>query len=245
MFRLFLTLTGRHLRLILRDRQLVFWNVWFFVILLTLFLGVLSGGDAAVKVTLVAGIVTIGIMANALFSVSVGLSAARERGVFRRYWLTPVPAGIPVSAAVCARTTLVFAAALLQILIARAVFGVAWTGGALSVIVLAAIGTAAFAALGFAVATIAPSPHVANTLANLIFIPMMALSGTALPAAMMPDAWAQVHWVLPAATLSDGLFGAFSGGETLTDNAARLLYLSAWAVVPGVWAVWRWTRRGP
>jgi ABC-2 type transport system permease protein len=223
----------------------VFWNVWFFLILLMLFVGLLSGGDASVKVTLVAGIVTIGIMANALFSVAVGLSAARERGVFRRYWVTPVPAALPVSAAVCARTVLVFGAAVIQLLVARAVFGVTWSGGAVSVIVLAAIGAAAFAAVGFAVATLASSPHVANTLANLIFIPMMALSGTALPSAMMPETWARVHGVLPATALTDGLFGAFSRGETLQDNSGRLLYLIAWAVVPGAWAVYRWTRRGP
>lgn len=241
----FVRFTARQLLLMLRDRQLVFWNFWFFLILLVLFLGVLSGGDASVRITLAAAIVTVGIMANALFSVAVGLTAARERGVFRRYSLTPALPSMPVAATVCARACLVFAAAAVQVVAAHLGFGVPWSGGVLSWIALAALGTTAFAALGFAIASLAASPHVANTMANLVFIPMMALGGTSLPSSMMPDAWAGVHQILPTATITDGLFGAFAGGETVADNAGRLAYLVAWTVVPAAYAAYRWTRRGP
>ncbi len=241
----FIRFTGRQVLLIARDRQLVFWNFWFFLILLLLFLGALSGGDAAVRVTLTAAIVTIGIMANALFSVAVGLTGARERGVFRRYSLTPASPGLLLSGTVCARALLVFGAATMQIVVAHLVFGVPWSGGMLSWIAVLALGTTAFTAVGFAIASQASSPHVANTMANLLFIPMMALGGTSLPASMMPAAWARVYWVLPTATITDGLLGALVGGATVVDNVGRLSYLAAWTVVPAAWAAYRWQRRGP
>jgi len=245
MIRHFVQLTGQQALLVGRDRQLVFWNFWFFLILLVLFLGPLSGGDAALQVTLTAAVVTIGVMANALFSVAVGLTSARERGVFRRYWVTPAPVALPVAATICARSLVVIAAAVVQVLVARVVFGIPWTGGATSWMAVIALGTLAFAAVGFAIAAAAPSPHVANTMANLVFIPMMALGGLSLPATMMPEVWAGLYWILPAATITDGLFGAFAAGAGLVDNAGRLAYLALWTLVAAAWAARRWTRRGP
>lgn len=238
-------LIGRHLVLLTRDPRLMFWNVAFFPIILLIFVGVLSGGDPSVRVVMTTGIVTMSIMANALFSIAGGLTASRQRGVFRRYSLAPIAASGPVIATVIARALLVFGVAILQVLVARVAFGVTWSGGALSWIAVLLVGTAAFAAIGFAIAATARAPHVANTVANLVFIPMMALGGIALPAAMMPDAWAKVYWVLPAASIGEGLTGAFVRGEMVVDNLARLGYLGAWTVVAVAFGASRWRRRGP
>ena len=183
------------------------------------------------------------VMANALFSIAVGLTAARERGVFRRYSLAPIAASGPIIATVIARALIVFGVAVLQVIVARTAFDVAWSGGALSWMSVLVLGTAAFAAIGFAVAASARAPHVANTMANLVFIPMMALGGIALPAAMMPTTWAKVYWVLPVATIAEGLMGAFVRGETVVDNLVRLGYLAVWTVVPAAWGAYRWRRR--
>ena len=238
-------LIGRQLVLLVRDRQLMFWNVGFFLILFMVFVGVISGGDRSVQVLLTAGIVTMSLMANALFSIAVGLTASRERGVFRRYSLLPVATGIPVIATVISRALIVFAASMLMVVVARVAFGVPWSGGVLSWMAILALGTTTFAAIGFAIAASARAPHVANTMANLVFIPMMALGGIALPVAMMPAGWAQVYWVLPVAAIAEGLSGAFVGGETVADNSGRLGYLAAWTVMAGAWGAYRWSRRGP
>ena len=237
-------LIGQHLVILARARQAMFWNVAFFLILLTVFLGLLSGGDSAVRVVVAAGLVTMGIMANALFSIGVGLTASRERGVFRRYSLAPIDVSTPVIAVVVARGLVTFGAAVIQVLVARIAFGVAWSGGVASWIAVLLLGTTAFAAIGFVIAASARAPHVANTMANLVFIAMMALGGIALPAAMMPGAWTQVYWILPAATVSEGLLGALVRGETIIDNLARLGYLAAWTVAAFAFGSYRWQRRG-
>ncbi|MEX2271454.1 MAG: ABC transporter permease [Vicinamibacterales bacterium] len=234
---------GVQLRLLGRDRQLLFWNVGFFVLLLVLFLGPLSGGDASVRVTLAAGLVTTQIMANALFSVGVGLSSARARGVFRRYAITPAPRGLVVGGSIAARVALVSGAAVLQVLIARVMFNVPWTGGLLTILAIIVAGSCVFAGIGFLIAALARAPHVANTATNLVFIPMLALGGTALPASMMPEAWARVHWVLPTAAVFNGLLGAFVGGQTVIDQLSPLAYLVAWAGVTGVAGTYFWNRR--
>lgn len=238
-----LAFIATQLMLLLRDRQLLFWNVLFFLLMLLVFLGLLSGGDAAVRVMLAASVVTIAIMASALFSVAVGLTAARERGVFRRYALTPAPPALPVAGAVIARALLVLASAMLQVLVAGVMFDVPWSGGWVSWLVILAAGTGAFAAVGFAIAAFAPSPHVANTIANLFFIPMMALSGTAVPAALMPETWQNLLWVLPSATILEGLLGALVRAESAVDHLPRVGYLAGWTVIPAVAGAYRWRRR--
>lgn len=231
------------LRLVARDRQVVFWNVGFFLLLLLIFLGPLSGGDDAVRVTIAAGLVTTHIMANALFSVAVGLTSARDRGVFRRYAVTPASPAATIGGIIAARMVLVALAAAVLVVVAAAGFGVPWTGGAASWFAVVVCGTAAFTGIGFAIAAHARSPHAANLISNVVFIPMLALGGAALPASMMPGEWARLHDVLPAAALNEGLLDAFVGGGTAVDNLPRLGYLAAWATLTGVWASYRWSRR--
>ena len=241
----FLRFTAMQCRLLVSDRQLVFWNLVFFTALLLLFLGPLSGGDPAVRVALTAALVTTALMANALFSVGVGVASARERGVFRRYWLAPLPAGTAIGAVLLARWLIVCAGALLQIGVARLLFGVPWSGGAASWVLIVALGSAVFTAIGFLIAAAARAPHVANTLSNLVLMPMMALGGTALPPDLMPDVWADMYWVLPPGTILDGLLGAFVRGEGVGDNLSRAAYLAAWVVVFTAVGTFRWTRREP
>jgi ABC-2 type transport system permease protein len=238
-----LRLTATLLRLLLRDHQVLFWNFGFFLALLLVFLGFLSGGESAVRVALTASIVTIGVMANALFSVGIGLTAARERGVFRRYRLTPAPFGRVLFASILARTLIVVAAAIIQVVAARVLFDVGWRGGAASLLLVLTMGSLAFAAIGFLVAAFASTVHIANRIVNLILIPMMALSGASLPVEMMPDAWADVRWILPAAPLVDGLTGALVHGDGVLDNGWRLGYLGLWALAAFALGAYGWRRR--
>lgn len=235
-------LTATFLRLLLRDHQIVFWNFGFFLALLLVFLGFLSGGESAVRIALTASIVTIGVMANALFSVGIGLTAARERGIFRRYRLTPAPFAGFLLASVLARTLMVLLAAIIQVLVAHFLFDVSWRGGIASWLTVLAMGSVAFGAIGFLIAAFAPAVHVANRMVNLVLIPMMALSGASLPVAMMPSGWADMRWILPAAPLVDGLTGAFVQGDGVIDNVWRLSALGAWALAAYAIGTYGWRR---
>ncbi|HXH24980.1 MAG TPA: ABC transporter permease, partial [Vicinamibacterales bacterium] len=223
-----------------RDRQIVFWNFGFFPLLLMLFLGALSGGEAAVRVALTSAVVTLAVAANALFSLGVGLSAARAQGVFRRFALAPIPAWAAPTAIAAARALLVAAAALVQVLLARALFGVSWSGSAAAILALLLFGTTAFASLGFMVAALAPAPHVANVLVNSILLPMIALGGVALPLEMLPPGAAAVGRMLPSAALDTGLKGSLVAGATLSDVGAELALLAGWAIAAGAAGALRW-----
>ncbi len=235
-------LTAVFMRLLLRDHQLVFWNFGFFLVLLLVFLGFLSGGESAVRIALTAAIVTIGVMANGLFSVGIGLTAARKRGVFRRYRLMPVPFAEIMLASVLARTLVVLLAAIVQVFAAHLLFNVSWRGGIAGWLAILTMGSLTFGAIGFLIAAFAPAVHVANRIVNLVLIPMMALSGTSLPMTMMPASWAKVHWLLPAAPVVDGLTAVFVQGDGVIDNLWRLGYLGIWALAAYAIGISGWRR---
>jgi ABC-2 type transport system permease protein len=226
-----------------RDRQVMFWSFGFFPLLLILFLGALSGGNAAVQVTLTSAVVTVAVMANALFSVGIGLASARDRGVFRRFSTIPVPRVAIVAAMVLARMCLVMASAALVVLLAHAVFGVPWSGGALGWLAVTGAGTAAFSAIGLVIAGIARAPHVANAVANLVFIPMMALGGTTLPTAMLPPPLDQLSSMLPSRAMVDGLTASFVAGASIIDLFPYQRHLLAWAVIATSVGAYAWHRR--
>jgi len=238
-----LTLTINGLRSQFRDSQLVFWNYAFFLMLLTLFVSAL-GRDPSVRVVMVSGIVTIGVMATALFSVGIGMAASRDRGIYRRLSMFPVPASTFLWGSLIPRWFVAFSSAAVQILVARVLFGVTWPGGAATWLVGLAVGSAAFCGIGFAIAGLAFASHRANAYANAIFVPMLILSGAALPLSLFPAWMLPICHVLPSTALVQVLQGAIIRGDNVQATAAALGTMAAWAAGSGVIGAIAWHRRG-
>ena len=242
-FRQIARLTIDGLRTHYRDGQLVFWNYIFYLALLLLFVGTL-GREPSVRVIMVSGIVTIATMATALFSVGVGMSAARDRGIYRRLSMFPVPASRFLWAAVLWRWFVTFSSASILVVVARVIFAVTWPGGAATWIAGLAVGAAAFCAIGFAAAGLARSSHRANAYVNGVFVPMLVLSGAALPLGMLPDWALPVSKALPSTALVDVLQGAIIRGNGVSGTLGSLGCMAAWAIGAGLVGMVAWRRRG-
>ena len=65
-------------------------------------------------------LLTIAVLGGACFGLPTTLVGERERGVWRRYRLTPVPTGALVASTVVARYVILITAGVLQILLAMA-----------------------------------------------------------------------------------------------------------------------------
>ena len=236
-------LTVENLRSQHRDGQLVFWNYGFFLLLLLLFLSAV-GRDPSVRVVLVSGIVTIGVMGTALFSVGIGMSAARDRGIYRRLAMFPVPISRFLWAAVLSRWMVTFVSAVVQMVVAHLLFDVASPGGALAWIVGLAVGSAAFCSIGFAIAGLAKASHRANAYANIVFVPMLVLSGAAVPGGFLPAWVLPASSLLPASALVKLLQGTIIRGEGLSGSLGAIANLIAWTVLAGLIGASAWRRRG-
>jgi ABC-2 type transport system permease protein len=211
--------------------------------LLILFLGAL-GRDPSVRVVLVGGIVTTGIMGTALFSVGIGMSAARDRGIYRRLSMFPVPTSRFLWSNVLWRWFVAFSSATLQIVVARFVFGVKWPGGIAAWLVGIAAGAAAFCAIGFAMAGLARASYRANAYVNAVFVPMLILSGAALPVTMLPAWLLPASSVLPSTALVNVLQRTIIYGDGLGALLVPVGTMVAWTVGAGLIGTVAWRRRG-
>ncbi len=87
-----------------------------------------------------------------------------------------------------------------------------------SLLLMTSLGVCAFRAIGLILAAVTNTMQEANILIQLLYMPMLFLSGVTIPAAMLPN-WAQtVAEFLPASYLVTGFQGIFFRNQTLADN---------------------------
>jgi hypothetical protein len=177
-------------------------------------------------------LLTVTVLGGACFGLPTTLVSERERGVWRRYRLTPVPIREIVAATLVARYVLLIVAAALQLALAMALgmplpshpfdLWVAFTGA-----------TFAFLGLGLVIAMLANSVPAVQALGQCVFLPMLIVGGVAVPLGSLPG-WAQrTSAFLPgryaveaidAAVIGPGIGAArFSVLALLVIGAAALL----------------------
>ena len=177
---------------------------------------------------LVAGALTLAIVATSLVNLGIATGYERYYGVLKRLGGSPLTR----SGVLTAKVATVFVVEALQIVLLGLI--AVWLGwepgdGASAAIFVAAwlLGTAAFAGLGLLLAgTLRAEATLALT--NAAFIACLLLGGIVVPVDHLPAALSAVASVLPAAALSDAFRAALGAGS---DEVARsFAILAAWAI---------------
>jgi ABC-2 type transport system permease protein len=202
--------------------------------------GVLSISSGRPVDFLLPGSMALAIIATSLVSLGIATGYERHYGVLKRLGGSPLTAEGLFVAKIGA--VLVIETAQLLLLTAIAALVLAWSplpgANAILLLVVALLGTFAFAGLGLLLAG-ALRAEATLALANALFIAAVLLGGVILPLDHLPDALAAVAAILPAAALSDA-FRASLGDEI--DLARPLAVLLAWGIGSVVLAVrsFRW-----
>lgn len=202
-----------------RSKASLFWTLAFPLLFLFAFGFVFGGGRPEVVGALLPGLLTISVMTGSFFGVAFRMIVARENGVLRRLRVTPVTAlAVVVSYGLVALVLLV-ATLLLQLGVAGAVwrFSMAGSWGVFAAVSFA--GFFAFVPLGLFVGSAARDMRTAPPIANLIFFPMMFLSGAAVPYAILPPFLKSAGRFLPATFLVEAFQGVMVRGERLSALA--------------------------
>jgi ABC-2 type transport system permease protein len=199
------------------------------------FVTVPGGGDRAGF--FVPGVLALAVMSTAFTGQAIGVGFERQYGVLKRLGATPLPRAVLLGG----KTLAVLAVELLQVALIS-VLGrlLGWHphGSALVVLLLIALGTAAFSGLGL---LLGGTLRGLTTLAaaNLLWFVLLALGGVLYPLSKLGGA-EPVLRLLPTAALSDGLRTVLRDGAALPFGDAAVLL--AWAVVSLVAAArfFRW-----
>ena len=186
-------------------------------------------------------------MSAGFFGLSIGLVVMRERGVLRRYQLTPASPWLILSSELAASYLVLLTTIGLQLAIAATYYRMKINGHPLVLLTALSIGALAFLAIGFIIAGIAENAKSAQVMANILSFPMMFLGGAAFPLEFLPPAVRSVSRLLPSRYMVESLRRVIVEGQGLRAIAPGLTVLAATFVIAIVVAakLFRWDSREP
>ena len=225
-----LELSRAYLLQTMRSRSSLIWTllfpqVWLFLFFL-IFRNLPGGMNARIP-----GLFTITAFSGAFFGVAYTLVTEREQGILRRLWVTPATSAVVVAANSVRSLVTVTTSLVLQGLVAYFALGVDFGPALWRVAVVLAFGVAAFVPLGLIMGSASKDMRSAPAIGNMIFFPMIFLSGAALPIQMLPGWLQSFGRMLPTTYLVESLEGVMLRGETLTQQGLTLAVMIVSCVV--------------
>lgn len=228
----YIAYTRTTLRLMLRERIVIFFNYLFPLVFLFgfgEFLGAAQSPGAATQVFALT--LTFNILGTGFFGAGMSAVMEREVGILRRFKVAPITPG-PILVSSMVTGWIVFLPALaIFVGIMHFRYAMPMPRSPISLLVFLSIGVVAFRAIGLIVASVVNSMQESQILVQLLYLPMLMLSGATIPLTLMPD-WLQVvAQYLPSTHLTLGMQGILLRGESITQNMTAVVALLATAVV--------------
>lgn len=198
----FRKMTMIQFKLFLRQPVALFFTIIFPTLLLLLF-GFIWGNEPGfagpygyvdLQVPALAGIV-IGTVA--FMSIPIATATAREQKILRRYKATPMPPAVYIAADVVVNFLVALLGMAALVIVGKLVFNLHFSGNWIAVIGGFSLSALAFITAGYLLASLAPTARVAQVLGQVIFFPMMFLSGAAIPLSIMPESIQKISEWLP------------------------------------------------
>jgi ABC-2 type transport system permease protein len=223
-------------RMFWRNPSAAFFN--FALPLLFLFLlGAILAGDQDALDVIVPGIAGMSVMSTTFSALAMNLTFLREQGVLKRMRGTPLPSGSYLAALGANAVTNAAIQIVIVVLAGRLLFGIPWPPDVLELVVFVAAGVACLASLGVAYSHVIPNFDSAPAFVNVVFLPVIFISGVFYDAEDAPSFLRDIARALPLTHVIDGLSGAMVTGASLADNAGSLGVIALWTLLGVVLAI--------
>jgi ABC-2 type transport system permease protein len=224
---------GYQVRLLLRTPRALFLALLFPVLLLVVRHMAASDIPAASGFSILAGVITFGVIVTSYATHATALVEARERMVLKRLRGTPLPPWCYFAGRFAGTIVLALLGSAVTLAVAVIFLGASVSPGALPALLLAVVtGSCCWAALGTALTRVIPDATTAWPLLAATFLPVVFLSGVFFP---LGDelAWlgTAASW-LPALPIEDVLARAlaYHGSGLASVSVRDLLVLTGWGV---------------
>ncbi len=178
---------------------------------------------------IIPSIVAFGIMGVTFTNLAISVTFKREAGTLKRVRGAPLPAWIYLGGLI--GNSIVVGVLLTVLVVGFGViaYGVSIPGNIFALVATLAVGAACFCALGLAVTTIVPNADAAPAIVNLVFFPLLFISGTFFPISK-GSVLTKVASVFPVRHFITGAFAAFDPNARGSFRGGDLLVMAAWGV---------------
>lgn len=229
--KIILRLTAFEFKLFSRNFMNMFFLLLFPTLMILLFGGIYGNepfemyggfGTIDISVPAYAGMI---ISVTGLMSLPLTICEYREKKILKRYKATPIEPVYVILSHVLVCLVMTVVGMLLLILVARLVFNLQFIGNALLVIAVFLLSTLSVYSIGFLIASIAPNMRAASATANLVYFPMLFLTGATVPIELMPKFMQDIAQVLPVTHVVKAMKVVWLGGS-LADAWISLAVLA-------------------
>jgi len=224
-------LVGMNLKLALRQKSVIFFNYLFPLIFFFIFGQAMHAERGAAMTIVIAMVLIIGILGNGLFGAGIRAVQDREANILRRYKVTPITPGPLLAASVVTGWILYMPNVILILALAHYLYGMPWPRSMLSILIFITVGIVGFRAIGAILASVVNSMQESQLLVQLVYLPMLFLSGATFPLAMFPPWLLVITQFVPATYLVIGIQSMLARNEGIAQNIQPTLALLLTAFV--------------
>ncbi|MEA2285545.1 MAG: type transport system permease protein [Solirubrobacteraceae bacterium] len=215
-------------RMFWRNPTAAFFNFFFPLLFLALF-GAIFGGDQKTLNVIVPGIAGMSLMSTTFTALAMNMTFLREQGVLKRMRGTPLPSGSYLAGIAANAVTNAAIQIAIVILAGRVFFGIGWPKDFLELIVFVVAGVVCLASLGVAYSHVIPNFDAAPAYVNIVFLPVIFISGVFFDVNNTPAFLRDIAQALPLTHVIEGLSAAMVSGGSLSDNLSALAVVAVWS----------------
>ncbi|MGA8688108.1 MAG: ABC transporter permease [Candidatus Sulfotelmatobacter sp.] len=231
-------------KLALRNRSVIFFNYLFPLIFFFIFGQAMHAERGAAMTIVISMVLIIGILGNGLFGAGIRAVQEREANILRRYKVTPITPAPLLFASVITGWILYMPNVILIFTLAHLLYGMPWPQSMSSILIFITIAIVGFRAIGLILVSIVNSMQGSQLLVQLIYLPMLFLSGATFPLSMFPPWLLVVTQFVPATYMVTGIQGMLLRHEGLAANLqpAMALLLTAFVGLFISYKLFRWEK---
>lgn len=206
------------IKLALRQRSVIFFNYMFPLVFFFIFAQAFHAERGSAMTIVIAMVIIIGVLGNGLFGAGIRAVQEREANILRRYKVTPI-GPLPLLVAATVTGWIVFMPyVFLMFALAHFIYGMPWPESLGSILIFVTVGIIGFRAIGMILASVANSMQESQILVQLVYLPMLFLSGATFPLSMFPPWLLVITQFLPATYLVTGVQAMLLRNEGLSAN---------------------------
>ena len=213
------------IKLALRNRSVIFFNYLFPLTFFFIFGQAMHAERGAAMTIVISMVLIIGILGNGFMGAGIRAVQEREANILRRYKVTPITPAPLLVASVVTGWILYMPNVLLIFTLAHFLYGMPWPHSMVSILIFITLAIVGFRSMGMIIASIVNSMQESQLVVQLIYLPMLFLSGATFPLSMFPAWLLTITQFLPATYMVIGIQGMLLRNEGIVANLQPTLAL--------------------
>jgi ABC-type multidrug transport system permease subunit len=226
----FASLTHMRIRLALRNKMFFLFSIVMPFIFFFGYLGFFGKSVPAGAAYFLGPVLALNVMGS-FWGLSATIVMFREQGILRRFHVSPVAVSDLLASSVVANFALTLPTVILELLLARLIFHVHTLDNLFGIFLLVAVGTISFASLGLVIASVTNTMQETQVLNQLIWLPLIFLSGATFPLGYLPRVVQRVGLFLPATYLVNAFQQVIVNSASVLSRYTEIVSLVSWAIL--------------